>query len=144
MRVQIVGDVVPIFVVPTQSLLHNNNIGVTYTRTSNFRMELIKSIPLYFVAMLQSMITVIEAPFVLALVHIVVGIKSRPQIPKGRELVSFQEDISREVNIAFTNQPLDLGRGNLDPSRPLRPLGPFGLPMVNLGKPPLPPNIPYY
>jgi len=87
------------------------------------------------------MIIVIEAPFVLALVHIVVGIKSRPQIPRGRELVSFQEDISIEVNIASINQPLDLGRGDLDP---LRPLGPFRLPMVNLSRPPLPSNIPYY
>jgi len=90
------------------------------------------------------MIIVTEAPFILALVHIVVGIKSRPQIPRGRELVSFQEDILREVNITFTNQPLNLRRGDLDPLRPLRPLGPFGLPMVNISMPPLPPNIPYY
>jgi hypothetical protein len=47
-----VANVVPIFVAPTQSLLHNNNIGVAYTRISSFRMEPIRSIPLYFVAML--------------------------------------------------------------------------------------------
>jgi hypothetical protein len=44
-------DVVPIFVALIPSLLHQNNIGVTYVRTSNFRMELIRYMPLYFVAM---------------------------------------------------------------------------------------------
>ncbi len=37
-------------------------------------------------------------------------------------------------------------RGGLKPSKPQGSLGPsryFGLPMVNLGRPPLPPNRPY-
>jgi hypothetical protein len=78
MRVQIVLDVVPIFVTPTTNLLHHNNVGITYVGTSNFRMEPIRSVPLYFVAMFQSMIIIIEAPFVTAPAHIVVGMRSRP------------------------------------------------------------------
>jgi hypothetical protein len=45
-------DVVPIYVDHVPSLLHHNNIGVTYVGTSNFKMEPIRSIPLYCVAML--------------------------------------------------------------------------------------------
>jgi hypothetical protein len=51
MRAQIGVDVVPIFIVHVQSLLQQNNIGVTYVGTSNFIMELIIFVPLYFVAM---------------------------------------------------------------------------------------------
>jgi hypothetical protein len=53
----------------------------------------------------------------------------------------------KEVDKIFTRQPLDLGGGGLDPLGPLGPLGPlryFGLPMMNLGRPPLPPNKPYH
>jgi hypothetical protein len=57
--------------------------------------------------------------------------------------VGLHEDIPREVNKVFANQPSDLGGGGSNPPRPLRPLGYFGLPMVNLGKSPLPPNKPY-
>ncbi len=60
MRAQIGVDVVPIFIVHVQSLLQQNNIGVTYVGTSNFIMELIIFVPLYFVAMPQSIITIIE------------------------------------------------------------------------------------
>jgi hypothetical protein len=49
-------DVVPIFVALIPSPLHQNNIGVTYVRTSKFRMELIRYMPLYFVAMPQFII----------------------------------------------------------------------------------------
>jgi hypothetical protein len=56
-------DVAPIYVAPTLNLLHYNNVGITYASTSNFRMELIRSIPLYYVAMPHSMVIVIEAPF---------------------------------------------------------------------------------
>ncbi len=78
MRVQTRVDVVLISVAPIQSLLQQNNIGVTYAKTSIFRMELIRFVPLYFVAMPQSIITVIEVPFVLALVTIIGGIKFKP------------------------------------------------------------------
>jgi hypothetical protein len=46
------ANVVPIFVALVQSLLHQDNIKMTYVGTSNFRMEPIPFMPLYFVAML--------------------------------------------------------------------------------------------
>jgi hypothetical protein len=51
MRVQTRVDVVLISVAPIQSLLQQNNIGVTYAKTSIFRMEPIRFVPSYFVAM---------------------------------------------------------------------------------------------
>jgi hypothetical protein len=51
MRAQIMEDVVPISITLAPNLLHHNNVGVTYARTSNFRMELVRSVPLYFMAM---------------------------------------------------------------------------------------------
>jgi hypothetical protein len=47
MRVHIVAYVIPISVAPTQSLLHSNIIRITYKWTSNFRMELVRFVPLY-------------------------------------------------------------------------------------------------
>jgi hypothetical protein len=78
MKTKIVANVLPISIAPTPSLLHHNNVGVTYVGTSNFRMEPIRSIPLYYVAMLLSIIIVTKAPFVFAQVHNIVGIRSRP------------------------------------------------------------------
>jgi hypothetical protein len=46
-----VANVVPIFIALVPSLLHQNHIGITYAKTSNFRMEPIRSMPLYFMAM---------------------------------------------------------------------------------------------
>jgi hypothetical protein len=51
MKAQTVVNVIPISVVPVPSLLHQNNIGVTYVGTSNFRMEQIRFVRIYFVAM---------------------------------------------------------------------------------------------
>ncbi len=65
-------NVVPIFVTPIQILLQQNNIGVTYVRTSNFKMKLIIFVPLYYVVMPQSIITITKAPFVLALLLMLV------------------------------------------------------------------------
>jgi hypothetical protein len=54
------------------------------------------------------------------------------------------------VDNFFVKQPLDLREGGSNPPRPLKPLGPpepsgyFGLPMMDLGRPPLPPNRPYH
>ncbi len=45
------ADVVLISTVHVPSLLHQNHIGVTYAGTSNFRMEWVRSMPLYFMAM---------------------------------------------------------------------------------------------
>ncbi len=82
-RAQVVANVVPISIALVQILLHQDNIGITYARTSNFKMELITSVPLYFVVMPQSIITIIEASFVSTLINIVIGIRSKPQIPRG-------------------------------------------------------------
>jgi hypothetical protein len=51
MRAQTITDVIPIFVAPALSMLKHNKIGVTYAGTSNFKMQLVRSIQLYFVAM---------------------------------------------------------------------------------------------
>jgi hypothetical protein len=51
MRAQTMVDVIPIFVGLAPNLLHHNNVGVTYVGTSNFKMELIRFILLYFVVM---------------------------------------------------------------------------------------------
>jgi hypothetical protein len=72
------ADGVPISISIVPNLLHHNNVGVTYARTSKFRMEPIRSVPLYFVAMLQCMVTIIEIPFVTTSTHIVVGMGSKP------------------------------------------------------------------
>ncbi len=72
MRAQTWVNTTPISITIIQSLLQQNNIGVTYVRTSNFRMELIIFVPLYYVVMPQSIITVTKAPFVLALVTMLV------------------------------------------------------------------------
>jgi hypothetical protein len=55
---------------------------LNYLRTSNLRMEPIRSIPLYYVAMPRSMVIVTKAPFVIAPTHIVVNMKSKPQTLK--------------------------------------------------------------
>jgi len=57
--------------------------------------------------------------------------------------VNLHEDILKKVNNFFVNQPLDPRRGGSNPLAPPRPRRYFGLPMVNPGKPPLPPNRPY-
>jgi len=51
MRAQTVVDVIPILVAPIPSLLHQNNIGVTNAIPSNLKMELVRSMPLYYVVM---------------------------------------------------------------------------------------------
>jgi hypothetical protein len=51
MKVQTMADVIPIYVTPAPNLLHHNNVGLTYVGTSNFKMKLVRSIPLYYVAM---------------------------------------------------------------------------------------------
>jgi hypothetical protein len=67
--------IIPIYVAFAPNMLHHNNVGITYARASNFRMELIRSVPLYFVAMLQSMVIVTEVPFVTTPTHIIVGMR---------------------------------------------------------------------
>jgi len=78
MRAHNMVDVILVSVAPAPSMLHHNNVGVTYLWTSNLRMELITYVPLYYVVMPQSMVIVIEAPFVTTPTHIVVSMRSKP------------------------------------------------------------------
>jgi hypothetical protein len=83
------ANVVPISVALVQSLLHQNHIGISYARTSNFKMEPVIYVPLYSMVMPQFIITIIEAPFILTPIHIVDGVKSKPQTPRGKEFCDF-------------------------------------------------------
>jgi hypothetical protein len=51
-------DIVLISVALAPNMLDHNNVGITYVGASNFRMELVRSEPLYFVAMFQSLVTI--------------------------------------------------------------------------------------
>ncbi len=103
MRAQIGIDVVPIFISLVQNLLQQKNIRVTYAWTSNFRMKLVRFMPLYFVVMPQSIITVIEVPFMLTPIIMVSGIRSRPHILRGKKFVNLHEDFPKEVNMIFAS-----------------------------------------
>ncbi len=86
---------------------------------------------------------VIKAPFVITPAHIVVGMRFRPQTPRETKLVSVHTNMPKEVDRIFVGQPSYLrggGSGPPRPSRPPRPVGYFGLPMVNQSKP----NMPYH
>jgi len=84
MKVQIVVNVVPIYVILVPSLLHQNYIGVTYVGTSNFGMEPIRFVPLYFMgAMSKFIVIVTEGLFVSAPIQIIDVVKSRTQTPKA-------------------------------------------------------------
>ncbi len=53
------ADVVPISVAPAPNLCHHNNVGIiTNAKTSNFRVEPIRFVALYFVAMPHSMVII--------------------------------------------------------------------------------------
>ncbi len=52
-------------------------------------------------------------------------------------------EIPRQKDRIFAKQPLDLRRGGLDLPRPPGPSWYFGLPVMNLGRPPLPLNKPH-
>jgi hypothetical protein len=67
-------DVVLISIAPIPNLFHHNNVGVTYVRTSNFIMELVRFVPLYFVAMPHSMVIVIEVPLTTTLAHTIASV----------------------------------------------------------------------
>ncbi len=76
MRAHIMVDVVLDSITHAPSLLHHNDVGVTYP--TNLRMEPLKFVPLHFMAMPQSMVTITKAPFVTTLVHIVVNMRYKP------------------------------------------------------------------
>jgi len=111
MKVQTVVNVVPISIAPTPNMLHHNNVGITYAKTFNFIMELIRFVALYFVAMPHSMVTVTKAPFTTTLTHTIPSMRSRPQTLKGKYLVNMHTKMLKEVDMVFVKQPLDLRRG---------------------------------
>ncbi len=78
MRAQIMADLAPIFIIPAPNMFHHNNVGGTYARTSNFKVEPIRFVPLYYVAMPHSMVTVTKVPFTTTPAHIIVVMKSKP------------------------------------------------------------------
>jgi hypothetical protein len=101
MKAQIVGDVVLVSIAHAKRLLHHNDVRVTHLAISNLRMEPIRFVPLYFVAMLQSMVIVTKVPFLTTLIHIVINMKSRPQTLKETQLVSVHTKMCREVDRIF-------------------------------------------
>ncbi len=115
-------NVVSISIAPIQSILQQNNTGITYAKTSNFKMEPGRPMPLYFVVMPRFIITITEAPFVSTQVTIVGNMKSRPHIPRGTKFVNLHEDFPREMNKVFANQPSYQGGGGSDSLGPLGPL----------------------
>jgi hypothetical protein len=90
------------------------------------------------------MVTVIKAPFVIALTRTIVGIKSRPQTPRGTELVNVHTKMPKDVNKVFAKQHQTQRKGGSRPPRPPILSRYFGLRMMDPGRPPLPPNIPYH
>jgi hypothetical protein len=71
-------DLILVFVAPTPSMLHHNDVRVTYPTILNLKMDLVRSVRLYFVTMPQFMVTITKAPFVRTLVHIVIHMRSKP------------------------------------------------------------------
>ncbi len=111
MRAQIVVDVAPISVAFAPNLFHHNNVGVTYVGTSNFKMELVRFVRLYYVA------TIIETPFTITPTHTIIGMRSKPYTPRGINLVSMHTQMLRKADMTFVRQPSNLG-GGLGPLRP--------------------------
>jgi hypothetical protein len=70
------ANIVPISIVLAPNMLHHNNVGITYVGASNFKIEPIRSVPLYFVAMLQFMVIVTETLFITTLAHTLVGMRT--------------------------------------------------------------------
>ncbi len=88
MKAHTVANVVLISIAPTPNMFHHNNVGVTYARTSNFKVEQIPLyfVPLYFVLMPHFMVTIIKAPFTTTSTHTVAGMRSRPWTSRGTNL----------------------------------------------------------
>jgi hypothetical protein len=50
-KAYIMVDVILVSIAPIPILLHQNHIGITYAGISVFKMELVRYVPLYFVAL---------------------------------------------------------------------------------------------
>jgi hypothetical protein len=104
-------------------------------------MEPVRFVPLYFMAMLQSIIIITKAPFMSTLVTIIGSMKSKPHTPRGIKFVNLHKNFPRKVNKVFTSQPSNQRGSGSNPPGPPRY---FGLLMVHLGKSPLPLSELYY
>jgi hypothetical protein len=71
-------DVVFVSIGLAPSMLHHNNVRVTYPKTSNFKLELVRSIPLYYVTMLQSTVTITKAPIITVPAQTIISMRSKP------------------------------------------------------------------
>jgi hypothetical protein len=89
------ANVAPIFVALTPNLFHHNNVGATSARTSNFKMELVKFVPLFYG----------NAPFngyshsssiFNNTTH--VGMRSKSQTPRAINLMNMHTEIPRKVD----------------------------------------------
>jgi hypothetical protein len=79
MKAQTVANVALISIpLAPNLLLHHNSNGVFYVKTSNFKMDSVRSIPLHYVTMLHSTVIVTEAPFTTTLAHAIASMTSRP------------------------------------------------------------------
>jgi hypothetical protein len=57
------------------------------------------------------MVIITEAPFVIGLAHTIVGMKSKPQTPRGIDLMSMHTKMPKKMNKVFVRHPSNLGRG---------------------------------
>jgi hypothetical protein len=89
------------------------------------------------------MVIVTETPHVIASTRVLANMRSKPHTPRETQLISVHTKMPRKVDNVFVKQPLDLRGGGSNSLGPPKLLGYFGLPMMDLGKPPLPPNRPY-
>jgi hypothetical protein len=66
-------------------------------------------------AMHESMVIVTKVPFIIALAHTIVNMRSIPQTPREAQLVNVHIKMPIKVDMIFVRQPLDLGGGGSNP-----------------------------
>ncbi len=59
-------------------MLHHNNVEVTYAGSSNFSVELIKFVSLYFMAIPNFMAIPSEVPLTTTIAHTIIDMRFRP------------------------------------------------------------------
>jgi hypothetical protein len=96
-----VVDVILISIAHAPNMLHHNDVEVTYARISNFSMELIRFVSLYFMAIPHFMVTITEVPFTTTPTHTITSMRFRPQTLRGTYLVSMQIKMPRKVDMIF-------------------------------------------
>jgi hypothetical protein len=104
-------DVVLISIIPPPNMLHHNNVEAIYARISNFSVELVRFVSLYFVAIPHFMVIVTKALFTTTLARTIIDMKFKPHTLKGINLVNMHIKMPKEVDNIFVGQPSNLGRG---------------------------------